>query len=95
MAGRARQDRRLSDALPQVGVYIDSGEPGAFAHKKPIPRAALTKFGRAPGVSRVFDSGDIAIYDVAGLGPVRIGDRCLAAGSIIAITRNAASRIRT
>jgi hypothetical protein len=61
-------DRRLGEALPQIGVYIDGSEPGAFAHRKPIPRAALTKFDRSRRISRVLDSGHIAIYDVAGLG---------------------------
>jgi len=32
----------------------------------PLPRAGLTKFDGVPGVSRVYDSGDIEIYDMRG-----------------------------
>jgi hypothetical protein len=60
-------DRRLSQALPQVGVYVDAGEPGALDRTRPIPLAALTKFNRARRISRVLDSGHISIYDVRGV----------------------------
>jgi len=56
-------DRRLSSGLPRVGVYFESGEPDSSQHKTPIPLAALVKFDQAENVSRVFDSGDIVIYD--------------------------------
>ena len=32
----------------------------------PIPLADLTKFNHVPGVSRVYDNGDIVIYDLQG-----------------------------
>lgn len=57
-------DRRLSTALPMVGVYYDDAEEGAFRHTEPITLHALTKFDDLDGVSRIFDSGDISIYDV-------------------------------
>jgi hypothetical protein len=60
-------DLRLSTALPSVGVYFEVGEPGSFHHTTPISRQALTKFSAIPQVNRVFDSGDIVIYDVGGL----------------------------
>jgi hypothetical protein len=60
-------DYRLTRALPWVGVYYDTGEPGALGHKTPIPRAAFAKFDRARRVPRVFDSGDIVIFDVRGI----------------------------
>jgi uncharacterized membrane protein YhaH (DUF805 family) len=56
-------DLRLSAALPQGGGYFELGPTPA----KPIPRADLAKFGSWPGVSRIFDSGSIVIYDLGGL----------------------------
>ena len=73
-------DSRLSDALPLVGYYYGSGEPGAYLHDSPIDPAALAKFDHVKGVSRVFDSGGVKIYDVgalAGCGAAAGGrDRC-------------------
>ncbi len=31
-----------------------------------LPRSSVTKFGEAPGVARLFDSGSIVVYDLAG-----------------------------
>ncbi len=62
-------DRRLSQSLPYVGVYVERGEVlTSGPHRVPIDPAALAKFDDQPGVSRIFDSGDIQIYDVRGLG---------------------------
>jgi hypothetical protein len=61
-------DWRSIDSLPVAGFYFEHQEPGAFQHTQPIDRAALAKFDAAPGVSRVFDSGDLTIYDVSGVG---------------------------
>ena len=60
-------DRRLSTGLPIVGFYIEVGEPNMYRHVTPMNPAVLAKFDTAPGVSRVFDSGDIRIYRVAEL----------------------------
>lgn len=60
-------DLRLSTALPALGFYFDVDEPGAFKYTTPIDRQALTKFTTIPQIDRVFDSGDIIIYDVEGL----------------------------
>lgn len=57
-------DQRLSTGLPMFGVYLENGEPDAGQHKTPLSRLALGKFDFIPGVSRLYDSGDIAIYDV-------------------------------
>ena len=60
-------DRRLSTGLPVVGVYVEEGEPDAFHHTTPVALSTLVKFDGLKGVRRVFDSGDIVIYDVSGL----------------------------
>ncbi len=60
-------DLRLSQGLPYVGFYFDSGEVDAFQRTTPLDIRALTKFNTVPGINRVYDSGDIVIYDVGGL----------------------------
>lgn len=60
-------DLRLSTALPYVGFYFDQGEPGAYQRTTPIAREALTKFNTVSQINRVFDSGNIIIYDAGGL----------------------------
>jgi hypothetical protein len=60
-------DHRLSRALPTLGVYFESGEPDVYHHKKPIDPAALSKFDGLSNIRRIFDSGDIVIYDVGEL----------------------------
>jgi hypothetical protein len=68
--GRVRYllvDRRLSTALPLVGVYFEDGEPPVQPAGQPIPAAWLDKFDAVPGASRVYDSGDIRIYDLGAL----------------------------
>ena len=57
-------DRRLSTGLPRVGTYFNKGEPNALHYTMSIDAAALAKFDSMRGVSRIFDSGDIVIYDV-------------------------------
>jgi hypothetical protein len=57
-------DRRMSEGLPVSGMYYENQEPGAFQHTTPVDPAALAKFDTAADVSRVFDSGNISIYDV-------------------------------
>ena len=60
-------DLRLSTALPYVGYYFDQGEPGAYQYTTPIPQKDLTKFTTVPQINRIFDSGNIVLYDVGGL----------------------------
>lgn len=55
-------DLRLSTALPSVGVYFENDNP-----KTPISADSLRKFDGMADVNRIFDSGDIAIYDVSKL----------------------------
>ena len=58
---------RLTEELPQTGVYFDRSELNEGPHERPIPAAYLTKFDSVDGVSRVFDSGNIRVYDLRGL----------------------------
>lgn len=60
-------DRRLSTDLPGNGIYFDVGEPDTYQHHSPINLNALMKFDGYPIVSRIFDSGDILIFDVGDL----------------------------
>lgn len=63
-------DRRLTTALPVVGHYFDRGEESIVGTwTTPLNPDLLDKFDRAPEVSRVFDGGDIQIYDISGLAP--------------------------
>ena len=59
-------DRRLTRALPLNGGYFgdDDYQLGADVVRCRLP--GLRKFDRAPGVSRVYDSGNIAIYRTRG-----------------------------
>lgn len=56
-------DMRMSQQLPQNGYYIEQGEPGTGSYTKPLDPALLTKFDTVPQINRLFDSGNIAIYD--------------------------------
>jgi hypothetical protein len=56
-------DWRLSTSPPASGSFF----PGGPSSNRPIPLADLEKFENLPGVSRIYDSGDIVIYDLQGL----------------------------
>lgn len=57
-------DRRIADHLPVVGAYFERGERTFAERVLPLPASRLEKFDLTPGVTRIFDSGDIQIYDV-------------------------------
>lgn len=59
-------DRRLSTGLPKTGFYFERLEPGALQHTAPIAPALLAKFDQVTGINRVFDSGNLVIYDMRG-----------------------------
>jgi hypothetical protein len=62
-------DQRLTTALPVVGHYFDRGEEVVVGvHKEPLDPLFFSKFDKQPDVSRVFDSGNIQIYDIGALG---------------------------
>jgi hypothetical protein len=58
-------DLRLGEMLPASGQYFPV-DPDAGTYKHPLPAADLAKFNRVPGVARVYDSGDIVVYDLEG-----------------------------
>lgn len=59
-------DERLSSSLPFVGVYAERGELALTGpHRQPIDPVVLTKYDGQPGVDRVFDSGDLKVYDLS------------------------------
>ncbi|HLX57050.1 MAG TPA: hypothetical protein VKR83_08520 [Ktedonobacteraceae bacterium] len=60
-------DLRLAQSLPLSGYYYEQFEDGAYNHTSPIAMQALTKFSAIAQINRVFDSGDIVVYDVGGL----------------------------
>jgi hypothetical protein len=57
-------DSRLSQQLPAQGTYFP-GAP-AWGQSRPLAAAGLTKFNHIAGVDRVYDSGNIVIYDLTG-----------------------------
>jgi hypothetical protein len=56
-------DHRLSTSLPYVS-YFNLATDNAVQTTRPIDLEALTKFDAVQQVNRIFDSGDIVIYDV-------------------------------
>ena len=58
-------DQRLSELLPASGQYFPN-DPNAGRYTHPLPLADLTKFNHVPRVARVYDSGNIVIYDLNG-----------------------------
>ncbi len=60
-------DMRLSTALPALGFYFVSDESEAKHLTTPISQSALTKFDTLPQINRVFDSGNLVIYDTGAL----------------------------
>jgi hypothetical protein len=56
-------DQRLSQSQPVRGWYFDGQEEPPF-YTEPLPLSGLTKFDDMDYVSRIFDSGDIIIYQI-------------------------------
>jgi hypothetical protein len=59
-------DRRLSQSLPAYGQYFPV-DPNAGKYKHPLTTADLDKFNNVHGVARIYDSGNIVIYELPGL----------------------------
>jgi len=62
-------DWRLTLALPVFAYYFEQAEPGVEERTKAFPEEGITKFNSAPGVDRIFDGGDLVIYDLRQLLP--------------------------
>ena len=60
-------DLRLTTSPPAVGSYFEKGEPGAMMHKIPVSRAVMMKFDVMEGVNKIFDGGDMVVFDIRGL----------------------------
>jgi 4-amino-4-deoxy-L-arabinose transferase-like glycosyltransferase len=58
-------DQRLSQSLPASGQYFPI-DPHAGRYSHPLPANDLGKFYKVKGISRIFDDGNIVIYDLAG-----------------------------
>lgn len=58
-------DQRLSQSPPASGQYF-AVDPRAGKYTRPLPAAGLGKFTTIPGIARIYDSGNIAIYDLTG-----------------------------
>jgi len=58
-------DLRNAERLPAIGYYFHPAEPLARRRREPIRRVALLKYGMGSDVSRVFDSGDIVVFDTS------------------------------
>jgi hypothetical protein len=60
-------DRRLSREPPLIGYYVESDEPGAFVRRKAVGPRVLRKLRSVPGVSKIYDNGQIVVYDTSEL----------------------------
>lgn len=60
-------DYRMTTGLPVAGTYIEGSEPNWQNHTTPFNRDALEKFNAIAQIDRVFDSGDIVIFDLRAL----------------------------
>lgn len=59
-------DRRLSTAVPATGIYVERGELRTLGgiRREPLGADRLAKYDGVPGISRVYDSGSIQLYDI-------------------------------
>ncbi len=60
-------DMRLTRLLPLLGYYYEMNETDAFHRKAPIDAQAFAKFNTSPQANRIYDGGDIVVYDMGGL----------------------------
>lgn len=64
-------DRRLSTSLPLVPFYYEEGEIFEGRHTTPVLPSVLGKWDAVPQVDRIYDSGDVQLYDVRRLAGAR------------------------
>jgi hypothetical protein len=56
-------DDRLTTAVPYNGIYF-RGDPRSRYVDAPLDRGALERFDTTAGIGRIYDSGDVKIYDI-------------------------------
>ncbi len=61
-------DRRMSQALPRIGIYFDPLEPAAYAHATPPPASALIQYEQKPWATTIYQSDNLAVYRLSGHG---------------------------
>lgn len=60
-------DYRLTWGVPELGIFVEVGEPNGMNHVEPLSPVSLDKFDTLSGVSRIYDAGNIVIYDIEAL----------------------------
>ena len=56
-------DRRIATQTPASGAYFEN-DPKAGRYTAPLPAAALSKFDSVPILNRVYDNGNVRIYEL-------------------------------
>lgn len=54
-------DKRMADSVPQIGVYFEPDEPGAFQGRLPTT-GILSGYGRLPWAIRIYQSNNLSVY---------------------------------
>jgi len=70
--GRVRYmlaDWRLTQALPVFPFYFEQAEPGEGERTTAFPPEGIAKFNATPEVDRIFDGGNLVIFDLRQLLP--------------------------
>ena len=60
-------DRRIAGVVPLKGFFYEKWEKEIVDYGRVVDASTLSRFDALQGVSRVYDSGNIQIYDVSGL----------------------------
>ena len=60
-------DKRLSTGFPKYGYYFQSWERNIWPYYSPVQQNVLEKWDYGTNINKVFDSGDLRIYDIGAL----------------------------
>ena len=60
-------DNRITQVLPVLGFYFEEWEQMIVSFAQPVNLSVLEKFDYYPSISRIYDSGDIVLYDLKGI----------------------------
>ena len=60
-------DKRIAQVRPTLGFYFEDWEQLEVPFAQPVNLAVLEKFDFYPSISRIYDSGDIVLYDLKGI----------------------------